>query len=98
MSKSYIEISLAFFTIVHIIIFRTSPEKTSRDSGVITPSEGGSLTSPDHSEAGSKQVNPEDFTTMSRSEEKQLQQPVKAALVTVELDNNRYLFPNNLKP
>ncbi len=92
MNFFYDNIILASFTITAFIdFFRTSPEKTSRDSGIITPSEGGSLTSPDHSEAGSKQVNPEDFTAVSCSEEKHHQQ-VKAALVTVELDNNRHVF------
>ena len=85
--------------------FRISPEKTSRDSGVITPSEGGSLTSPDNSETGFKPVNP-DLTSSKpvyseessrqnndrqQQQQQQQQQPVKAAVVTSELDDNRFV-------
>ena len=71
---------------------------------MITPSEGGSLTSPDHSEIGSrpshsgisipeKSVCAEDVLAPKPAEEK----PVKAAIVTSELDDNRLVLSNHLQ-
>jgi hypothetical protein len=76
------------------LVRRTSPEKSSRDSGIITPSEGGSLTSPDQPDAVSgfeRPANPEDSFAPKFGDEKPAQpvHPVKAAVVTSELDQVR---------
>ena len=81
---------------------RTAPEKSSCDSGVITPSEGGSLTSPDCSEAGPKPVSvgkePPVSSPISSFPPRQV--PAQAAVVTSELDEDRFeskfTFPTDL--
>ena len=70
---------------------RSAPEKSSCDSGVITPSEGGSLTSPDHSENGPKLVassydqlvNPSDQAVSNPV-------PMKASTVSPEVQEDRF--------